>query len=323
MNDLSVYQFPDEKNAQQFIKVGGSLQNLKGQFDIGTRQYYNMFIHGEYRNKTRNQKWDIEANGQLYLAGTNAGDYAALISLKRFISKQLGYLQAGFQNVNRTPSFVFDNASSFNFGNSTSFNKENVTSIFGSIEQPQRRLKLSGAYNLITNYTYFRDFYRADQSSALFNLLQITLDKEFRVGKNWRWYTQVTVQQKAGAAPVNVPLVYTRNRFGFDGNLGFKNLRLLFGTDVKYYTPYKADGYSPVLGQFYYQDVQTISLKLPEIALYLHLRIKRFTAYVRGENLNSLRIKDEFGFTNNNLAAPLYPYQGLQIRLGIFWTFVN
>jgi len=324
INDLSVYQFPDEKNAQQFIKVGGSLQNLKGEFDNGTLQFYNLFVHGEYRNKTRNQKWDIEANGQLYLAGKSAGDYAALISLKRFISKQIGYLQAGFNNVNRTPSFIYNNTSSFNFdGSSSSFNKENITTIFGVLEQPQRKLKLSGTYNLITNYTYFRDYYHTDQSAALFNLLQLSLDKEFRVGRRWRLYTTITLQQKAGAAPVNVPLIYTRNRFGFDGNLGFKNLHLLFGTEIKYHTPYKADGYSPVVGQFYYQNLQTISLKLPEIDLYLNLRIKSFTAYIRTENLNALRIKNQLGFTNNNLAAPLYPYQGLQIRLGIFWSFVN
>jgi hypothetical protein len=325
VNDLSVYQFPDEKNAQQFIKVGGSLQNLKGQFDNGTQQFYNIFVHGEYRNKTRNQKWDIEATGQLYMAGMNAGDYNALISLNRFVSKQLGYLQAGFTNVNRTPSYIFNDKSSFNFdgSSSASFNKENITSIFAVLDQPIRKLKLSGSYNLITNYTYFRDYYHTDQSAALFNLLQVNLDKEFRVGRSWRWYTRVTLQQKAGSAPVNVPLIFTRNRFGFDGNLGFKNLHLLFGTEVKYNTPYKADGYSPVLGQFFYQNTQTIRMKMPEIDFYLHLRIKSFTAYLRTENLNTLRIRDQVGFTNNNLAAPYYPYQGLQIKLGIFWSFVN
>jgi len=30
-----------------------------------------------------------------------------------------------------------------------------------------------------------------------------------------------------------------------------------------------------------------------------------------------------FGFTNNSLAAPGYPYPGLQIRVGIWWSFVN
>ncbi|MEJ7768850.1 MAG: putative porin, partial [Chitinophagaceae bacterium] len=82
VNDLSVYQFPDEKNAQQFIKVGGTIQNVKGVFDGGEKKFYNLMVHGEYRNKTRNQKWDIEANGQLYLTGFNAGDYSGILSLK-------------------------------------------------------------------------------------------------------------------------------------------------------------------------------------------------------------------------------------------------
>ncbi|MEJ7736738.1 MAG: putative porin [Chitinophagaceae bacterium] len=323
INDLSVYQFPDTKNAAQFIKVGGALQNLRGRFDIGERKLYNIFIHGEYRNKTRNQKWDIEANGQLHLAGYNAGDYSGFVSLKRFVSKNVGYLQAGFQNVNRTPSFVFNSASSFSIGAVPDFNKENITRIFALIEQPHRQLRLTGSYYLITNYTYFKDHYRADQSSALFNLLQVGAEKDFRLSKRWKWHAQVTLQQKAGAAPVNAPLMYTFHRLGYEGNLGFKNLQLLFGTEIKYHTPYKADGYSPLIGQFYYQNAQTINLKMPEVDLYLHFRIKSFTAYIRAENLNTASGREGFGFTNNNLSAPLYPYPGLQIRLGVFWSFVN
>ncbi len=323
VNDVSIYQFPDAKNSQQFIKVGGSLQHLKGMFDIGERRFYNIMVHGEYRNKTRNRKWDIEANGQLYMAGFHSGDYAGYISLKRYVSKQLGYLQAGFHNVNRTPSFIFNESSSFNFGNTPDLNKENITNIFASIEQPQRMLTLTGSYYLITNYTYFRDYYNAAQSSALFNLLQVSAEKEFRLSKRWKWYTMVTLQQKAGAAPVNVPLIFTRNRFGYEGTLGFRNLRLLFGTEVRYHTPYKADGYSPLLGQFFYQDRQVISLRMPQIDLYMHFRIKSFTAYIRTENLNTASTREGFGFTRNNMAAPLYPYPGLQVRFGVLWSFVN
>src|SRR5690606_24123807 len=32
MNDFSIYTFPDEKNTQQFLKVGLAMQNLKGIF---------------------------------------------------------------------------------------------------------------------------------------------------------------------------------------------------------------------------------------------------------------------------------------------------
>ena len=323
INDFSLYQFPDDKNPQQFFKLGASLQNLKGQFDGGTAVYHNTWVHAEYRNKTKNQKWDAEALGELYLTGLNAGDYSAYGSLRRYVSKQVGYLQVGFQNVNRTPSFIFNDLSSFNFSTEPGFKKENTTRIFASIEQPQRKLKLSGNYFLLTNYSYFSDYYHAKQSSALFNLLQVSAEKEFRLRKHLQWIVELTLQQKAGNGPVNVPLVYTRSRIGYLGNLGFKNLLLATGLEIKYNSPYKADGYSPLLGQFYYKDANTVSLRLPTINAYFHFRVKSFTSYIRLENLNTVRIKNGFGWTNNNLAIDGYPYPGLQLRIGIFWSFVN
>ncbi|HTE12881.1 MAG TPA: putative porin [Chitinophagaceae bacterium] len=323
VNDLSLYQFPDAKNSQQFFKLGASLQNLKGQFDGGSAEYHNTWVHAEYRNKTRNQKWDAEAHGELYLTGLNAGDYDAFGSLRRFVSKKLGFLQVGFQNVNRTPSFIFNDASSFNISTEPNFKKENTTRIFASVEQPERKLKLSGNYFLATNYSYFSDYYHAKQSSAAFTLLQVSAEKEFRLRKHLQWIVEVTLQQRAGNGPVNVPLVFTRSRIGYLGNLGFKNLLLATGFEIKYNTPYKADGYSPLLGQFYYRDSGTVNLKVPTINAYFHFRVKSFTAYIRVENLNTISTKNGFGFTNNNLSINGYPYPGMLIRVGIFWSFVN
>lgn len=323
VNDISIYQFPDSKNPQQFFKAGASLQNLKGIFDGGTAQYHNTWVHAEYRNKTRNQKWDALAKAELYLTGLNAGDYNAYGSLRRYVSKQIGYLQVGFQNVNRTPSYIFNPLSSFNLANVSGFNKENTTRIFASIEQPARKLRLTGAYYLLTNYTYFENYYQAKQSSALFNVLQVTAEKEFKLTRHLQWIAELTVQQKAGNGPVNLPLVFTRQRFGYLGSLGFKNLLLATGLEFIYNTPYKADGYSPLLGQFYYQDSSTVRLRLPVINAYFHFRVKRFTAFIRGENLNTMRVKNGFGFTNNNLAIDGYPYPGLVVRVGILWSFVN
>jgi hypothetical protein len=137
------------------------------------------------------------------------------------------------------------------------------------------------------------------------------------------WYADVYLQQKTGAAPVHVPLVFTRNRVAFEGKF-FKNLDLSTGLELRYHTPYKADNYSPVLGQFFYQDSITIH-NSPDIAAFVHFRIRSFKAFLRFENLNTVQVTKDggFGWTNNNLAAPGYPYPGLQIRLGIWWNFVN
>jgi hypothetical protein len=95
------------------------------------------------------------------------------------------------------------------------------------------------------------------------------------------------------------------------------------GLEIRYHTPYKANGYSPLIGQFFFQDQQQVALAMPDIHAYLHFRIRSFTSYVRLENLNTMRFLDGFGFTNNNFSAPYYPYPGLVFRVGIFWSFVN
>jgi hypothetical protein len=66
-NDFSIYQFPDAQNLQQFIKAGVAYQLLQGNFNNGnTPTLYNLMVHGEYRNRTRNRKWDMMAFGNLY-----------------------------------------------------------------------------------------------------------------------------------------------------------------------------------------------------------------------------------------------------------------
>lgn len=325
INDFSLYQFPDAKNPQQFIKAGATIENLGGEFDSSSRSFYNVFLHGEYRNRTRNQKWDIEANGKFYLDGLNAGDYNAYISLKRYISRDIGFLQVGFQNVNRTPSYVFNRESSFSYVVPSSLAKENTTNIFASLDQEPLHLRLTGNYYLISNYTYFTNYDEAKQQSTIFNVLQISAEKIFVLHKNWKWRATIIYQQKTGPAPINLPTILTHNQIGYEGNLGFRNLDIAFGLDFRYYTGYKADNYSPVTGQFFLQNDTTIKQNLPDINAYIHFRIRSFTAYVRAENLNTLQISGTtgFGFNKYNFVAPNYPYMGLQIRVGIFWTFVN
>ncbi len=324
VNDFSIYQFPDANNLQQFFKVGASIQNLTAL--LGTRpreSFYNIFGHAEYRNKTRNLKWDIEAHGKLYFTGLNAGDYEAYASLQRLISKKIGYLQLGFENVNQTPSFIFDPRSAFHLtGPNDDFKKQNSTHLFASLIQPAHRFKLSGDYYLLTNYTYITNYDQFKQESGLFNVLRVSLLKTIRLGKRWNWHSEVYFQQVIGNGPVNLPLVYTRNRIAYEGNLGLENLDIALGAEVRYHTPYKADGYASAVGQFFYQDDTQIS-NLPDIAAYVNFRIKGIKFFIRAENLNTATTVNGFGFTNNNFVAPNYPLPGLVIRVGVFWSFVN
>ncbi len=321
-NDFSIYQYPDVRNLQQFLKAGIEYQLIIGSVDGGSVNLYNIIGHGEYRNRTRNKKWDMQAFGRLHFTGYNAGDYHAYISLQRLISKNVGSLQAGFENINRSPSFNYDERSSFYLDEPKSFSKENTTHLFAQLSNPLLKLDIGAHYYLIGNYLYIDDFYKMNQENALFNVLRIHAAKTIRLNKRINWYSELSAQQKTGNVALNMPLIFTRNRILYEGNFGFRNLKITFGTEFRYHTPYKADNYSPLLSQFSFQDTLRIKNR-PDIHALMHFQIRSFKAYVRLENLNTLRTSDGVEFKHHNFAAPQYPYPGLVTRLGIYWSFVN
>ncbi len=319
-NDITLLSFPDTKNSGQFISAGVKFENIKGELKGGTKNFYNFAVHGEYRNKTRNKLWDVLAKGEFYINGLNSGDYSAYATIARHLNSKLGDIRLFFKNVNRTPSFIFDNMSNFNWKNQTSLTKkENIISFGADVNN--HFINLGFKNHIINNLAYFTDYYHTAQSSKVINLLQLSASKKIKLYKNWNLYSDVTFQQTDGSAPIKVPLLFTRNRFAYEGTF-FKNLNLSAGLEFRYFTPYEAYNYSPLVGQFVPQD--TFKLKnLPDISAFFHFRIKSFTAYIRAENLNTVSLSNGFGFTNNNFAAAHYPTQGFMLRFGIQWAFVN
>ena len=322
-NEFSLISFPQKNNQSQFFKAGIALQNLIGVFDTttGNHSFYNVYGLAEYRNRTRNQKWDIEAAGQLYLNGFNSGDYSALISMKRLLGANIGSLKIGFQNVNKSPSFLLNPLSSFPVQNRSSYNKENIIRFFMQYDIPKIGWKLNAEYFAVSNYIYFDSFFTAKQEATLFNVLHLSAEKKFKIARHWNWYTDIHVQQTTGDPPVNIPFFYTRNRIAFEGNF-FANLFISTGFEVRYQTPYKADGYSPFLGQFMVQNAYTVKNR-PDIAAFLNFRIKSFKSFIRLENLNTLDVQNGFKFDKRNFASDQYPYPGLWVRFGVWWNFVN
>jgi len=322
VNDFSIITYPQKNNFNQFLKLGATYEWIKGGGEyLPGVQYNNIIANVEYRNRTKNQQWDLMIRGKLYASGSYAGDYDAYLALQKQIAASKAFFQIGLQNVNKSPASVFDNqVSSFPViaGN---FKKENNTRIFANLHFNALNFQLSGEYFILGNYIYFNNFYEAQQSSSLLNLLHITAEKQFRIAKHWNLYSELHFQQTTANAPIEVPLLFTRNRFAFEGNF-FTNLYLSTGIEVIYNTPYKADNYSPLNGHFIVQDTATIYNR-PDINLYLGMRIKSFKGFIRLENLNTIDFQNNFSFTKVNFLAPHYAARGLWIRFGIWWNFVN
>ena len=79
--------------------------------------------------------------------------------------------------------------------------------------------------------------------------MQVFASKKVKISKRWNWYVEAVLQQTDGAAPVKVPLLFTRTRLAYEGNF-YKNLFLSAGIEARYYTAYKTNNYSPAFKQF-------------------------------------------------------------------------
>lgn len=323
-NEFSVISFPEKNNQNQFLKLGAGYEMIAGGYYPYKTKYSNVYFTGEYRNRTRNKKWDLVLSGRFYSAGDYAGDYEAYASLERLLKNNKGNLMLGFQNVNRSQSAIFSSkVTSFPvITDGANFNKQNISKAFAAINFSSLDLSLVGNYYIVSNYVYLDDFYHAKQESALFNVLHVGATKKIKLRKHWNWYIEAHFQQTAGNPPVNLPVLLTRNRFAFEGNF-FTNLFLSTGIEVRYNTAYNADDYSPFNGQFVYQESFSTIGNRPDINAYFNFRIKSFKGFIRAENLNALNVKDGFKFTKNNFSAPHYPQRPFWFRLGIWWNFVN
>src|SRR5262245_14261784 len=100
-----------------------------------------------------------------YFVGMNAADFYTYGSLQRSTGGRVpGYVKLGLENVNRSPSFIFDQRSDFHLHQPVQdYKKENTVHLFASINQPSLRLRLAGDYYVMTNYTYLTNFYQLEQ----------------------------------------------------------------------------------------------------------------------------------------------------------------
>lgn len=314
-NDLSVIQFPNRKNQAHFLKVGATYKNIQGTFLYNSITFNNLKGHAEYHNLTRNRKWELDARGEFVFAGPDFGDYLAYGSLSRYLNEKLGDIKISFTNINQTPSFVYRFFQSNRFLSvNNDLKKTNITRLRFEADNDHLKYKLQVNYFLLTNYTYFKNFYASGQETSAFNLLQILLHKQFTAG-HFNWYLDLALQQATGSNPLGVPLLWTRNRLTYENTL-FKNLILCTGLEGRYHTAYHGDNYSPVLQQFVYQDAITTDNPLPTVDAFLHFRIKSFIAYIRAENLNTF-------LEPNIMEVPRYPYPGFSVRVGIQWAFLK
>ena len=217
------------------------------------------------------------------------------------------------------------------------FSKVLETNIEASYAIPSAKFSVTGSYHLINNMVYFDTLATARQFRSPVNIAQLKVRKDFQYGK-FHLDNQI-VFQTSSEDFVRLPEIVGKHSIYYNDKWFREILDTRIGLDVRYTNAYRADAYHPIIGDFYQQNQQTIPF-IPWVDAHLSIRITKFRAYVKLENVyNRLLRRDpngaapdsEIDFSNPENWTLYYstafhpvPQDAVSgFRLGVRWRFTD
>ncbi len=296
--------------------IGNRFDGFLTNYDVGFSRtnIISNYIIGELKKEAINPgQWLYQANAQLYLTGDAAGDFLLNIFAGKDLNNNKGDVVVGFkQQLNSAPYNYLLYQDQY-FKDTNGYSKESISQLYTTIQMPGIRTSLGARVYAISNYI-FLDSEKFSQYAPTVSIAQVWVRKVFKI-RNLFIDNEITYQQIPGNAPVNIPTLLGRHQFSFEKGL-FKNaLRIATGLEIRYHSGYYCAGYDPFFNRFFYQHSYYLS-NTPEASVFFNFRIKRFRAYLMGDQLQQL-------FTRNTITAPGYPAQNAMLRFGFTWVMIN
>lgn len=228
-----------------------------------------------------------------------------------------------YQSASKLPDAVYNLHQSsyvaYNWFNNFKNQKSNTLTAKAQTQFGQAELQISN----YDNFLYFSDdstnalqqFISPKQYEKSIQYLSVKVSKEFRV---WRFALDNTLlyQQTRQDDPVlNVPKFVTRNTLYYSDYYFSRALYLQTGFIFNYFTKYYANGYNPILTDFYVQN-QTKIGDFPLVDFFINARVRQTRIFLKAEHFNS-----SMASQNRFYSAPGYPYRDFIIRFGLVWNF--
>lgn len=194
------------------------------------------------------------------------------------------------------------------------FGKTIENTVGAAYTLPKTGIALGGRYHLLNNYIYYDITALPRQADDAIGILQLTAQKDFRLGA-FRLLNRV-VWQRADDAYLRLPTLVGKHSLVYDG-VWFRNLTVQLGADVRYTSAFRADYFNPMVAQFQLQNQQEVAF-YPNVDAYFSMRVDRFRAFIKGENLTTLLEPDERLFQ-----SAFYPWPSAAVRWGVSWRMLD
>ena len=176
----------------------------------------------------------------------------------------------------------------------------------------------------ISHNVWFTQYTLDDNKTALFPqqsdgsalLLQGRVNLNLSVFGWLHYDMQQHVQYSSDQEQIRVPLFASKNSIYADFKLFNNVLHTQIGTDIRYHTAYKADGYDPVMGAFYRQDEVEVGNYL-WADFFINIQVKRASIYAKAAHLNSFLEEHSY------CILPHYPAKQFGFFFGMTWKFFD
>lgn len=215
---------------------------------------------------------------------------------------------ANFYRV--SPDYHYSYSQSNHFQWDQQWRKQNIAELGADLTF--KKYRASAKIFLLDNMLIFGPDFHPVQLAKFSRLVQFNLFVPFKY-RGFGLTTNLSLQNSSSDS-IAVPLFAAKSSVYYIFDIFKKKLRLQLGVDVMYNTSYYADGYSPALYSFYYQNQQKVG-NYWYIDANATVRISRIYFFARIANIMSPFQKF------NMFTTPHYPMKDFLISVGINWRF--
>lgn len=226
--------------------------------------------------------------------------------------KQQHYIGLEATFSRRSPDYIFSNY----FGNNNFWLNDWKKQNFFKANAYWTIFNYKASFNFIYagRYVYLNNNFEPVQLEKPFQLVQLIFSVPVRT-KYFCLDAQLALQHATDKV-IAVPLFSGKMSALYTTRIFKKRLRFQVGMDLFYNTKYYADGYNPILHQFYAQSY-TITGNYLYINAHIALRVKRLSFFIRGGNLIAGLLSFRY------ITTPGYPMQGRNFEVGVDWKFYD
>ncbi len=272
-------------------------------------------IGGNYTNEYNG--FQLFADGRAIVSGDLTGNYfnagAGYVLDEKYEIKG----EIGANSVAPNYNFLLYQSDYINYNWQNNFDNINTKTAQLTVKAKDIA-EVQAGFTTISNHTYFvknaNQAITPMQVSEDIEVLKVKLQQGL---KYWRLGLDNTVlyQNVGGGNQIyNVPRITTRNSLYYHDHWFKKAMYMQTGVTLKYFTSYTADGYDPVLSEFYTQNTQEIG-GFPQFDIFFNAKVRQTRIYFKFENIG------EAFRQNNEFSAPGYATRDAVLRFGLVWNF--